>query len=67
MQRFSNAQDTVNKDFKEYNDLLYVAGTEIQNDSLQLLNLIVPIQKAKPSLLIWGHLKKLGIWVIFVN
>jgi hypothetical protein len=51
MQRFSNAQDTVNKDFKEYNDLLYVAGAEIQNDSLQLLNLIVPIQKAKPSLL----------------
>lgn len=50
---FLNAQQTDKLPFKEYNDISYVTGLEIENDSLQRLNLIVPQNAENAPLFIW--------------
>jgi len=38
---------------KELSDLLYLDKSEVENDSLQRLNLVLPIDSKKPPLLLW--------------
>ena len=49
----SNGQITSGKSFKEINDILYVEGSKIENDSLQRLNIILPVGSRDYPLLIW--------------
>lgn len=49
----SYCQSTTPHEVREYNDLLYVDEELVENDSLQRLNLVVPITDEQCPLLIW--------------
>jgi len=49
----TNGQITYGKSLKETNDILYVEGSKIENDSLQRLNIILPVGSSDYPLLIW--------------
>ena len=50
---YSNGQITSGKSFKETYDILYVEESKIENDSLQRLNIILPVGNKDYPLLIW--------------
>ncbi len=47
------AQELTTATYKEINNLLYVAKNEVRSDSLQRLNLVLPVFKKNVPLLIW--------------
>lgn len=50
---YSNGQITSGQSFKETKNILYVEESKIENDSLQRLNIILPVGSKDYPLLIW--------------
>lgn len=50
---FCNCQENSNYELEEFNDISYSNKESLENDTLQRLNLVIPIKKEKMPLLIW--------------